>query len=164
MIQGDKLYNQRCPTCGQTIAQPRSIGKHSQNNITHGDCNTIAKQLNERNNPEHHITGVMVYDILKRFAVREGYPAIKFNFNGLILLEPISQADASMSEVNIFTRVINQYADDNDMWLWRYLPDGKTKYKSIGGRSLEEMSRDYPELNREFRQSEEMSQEELEIF
>jgi hypothetical protein len=80
------------------------------------------------------------------------------------LYEPISQADASMAEVNIFTRVINQYADDNDMWLWRYLPDGKTKYKSIGGRSLEEMQRDYPELNREFQQPEEMSQEELEIF
>jgi hypothetical protein len=162
MIQGDKLYNQRCPTCGQTIAQPRSIGDRSQNNRTHGNCASIAQQINERNPDKPPVTPAMVYEIMKRFAVKDGvYPGIKFNFAGTILIEPISQADATMKEVNGFCNVINRYADENDMWLWEYTQDGKTKYKSIGGRTLEEMLQDYPELNRELRPPE---QDELEIF
>ena len=90
----------------------------------------------------------MIYDLMKRYAVLEGmYPGIKFISKGKILIEPMSQSLVTMSEDNGLCKVINKYADEKEMWLWEYMPDGKSKYKSIGGRTLEEMNRDYPGIS-----------------
>jgi hypothetical protein len=143
----NNLYNSRCPTCGQHIRKPRSTGKRSQNSRVWGDCSSICFQLNERAG-KVICTSTMVYDMMKRFAVAGGvYPGIKFTFGGIILIEPMSQSLVTMKEDAGLCDTINDYADKNDMWLWEYMPDGKTKYKSIGGRTLEEMNRDYPGLN-----------------
>ena len=86
--------------------------------------------------------------MMKRFAVAGGkYPGIKFQFAGVILIEPMSQSLVTMAEDYELCKTINDYADKNEMWLWEYMPDGKSKYKSIGGRTLEEMKRDYPGLS-----------------
>lgn len=159
-LQANKLYNQHCPTCGQTISAPRSIGPRSQNSRTHGNCASISQQTNERAG-KVVTTPSMIYDLMKRFAVKDNkYPGIKFTFGGVTLIEPISQSLATIKDVQGLCETINDYADKNNMWLWEYTHDQK-KYKCIGGRSLQEMFRDYPEFNKELQGPE---QEELEIF
>lgn len=146
-MNNSELYNERCPTCGQGISKPRTTGYRSQNSRIWGDCTAIAEQLNERNNKKVW-TKNMVYDLLKRYAVAEGvYPGIKYTFGKLTLIEPLSQSLVTKKEAKGLCDIINRFADENEMWLWEYTQD-ELKYKSIGGRSLEEMNGKYPGLNK----------------
>lgn len=148
MQNQDKLFNQRCTKCGQIISEPRTTGYRSQNSGIWGMCTSIAQQLNERIG-KNTWTKNMVYNIMKRFAVADGvYPGIEFILDGVRLIEPLSQALVTKKEDSGLYDLIVRYADENNMWLWVYGPDEK-KYKSIGGRTLEEMNRDYPGLNKE---------------
>jgi len=130
----------RCPTCGQLISEPRSTGYRSQNSRVWGSCQAIAIQAS---NPKWTMSSV--YYLMKCLAVQEGvYPGIKYGKN---LIIPISQSLASKKEVTGLCEVINKFASDHNFWLWEYTENNQ-KYKSIGGKSFEEMQRDYPELNK----------------
>ncbi len=61
-----------------------------------------------------------------------------FNFDEFAII--MSQAD----NVAVVKKEVK-----NNYWLTIYAPDGVTKYRSIGGRTLEEMRKHYPKLNQD---------------
>jgi hypothetical protein len=79
-------------------------------------------------------------------ACEEGYP---FSFNSKIF-KPKSLSLATMQEAHLVNMAINHIADqfypEKNRALYLYEVDNLGPYKSIGGRTREEMMKDYPEL------------------
>jgi len=132
----------RCPTCGQSIAEPKSTGYRSQNSKVRGDSAAISEQIEGRWTPD------MVYELMKRMAVSEGvYPGIKYKTDKLTLVVPISMADADAVDADGLIKTIQEFADKNNFWLWKYTEDGLSVYRSVGGRTMEEMKKDSPNFD-----------------
>lgn len=117
-----------------TPFQPRTTGPHSQNNFAHGASDDIAEQLETA---EKRITGAQVYDAMKRLAVKEGYPTYYEALDDTV--QPMHLADASKEQADIVNRVIARFADEHGLWLTR--SDDKGTYRSVGGRTREEMEK-----------------------
>jgi len=69
----------------------------------------------------------------------EGYPTY-LDLNGVE--SPLPSAQATVENMKIVTRTLQRFADIHGFWLHEYVADGPLKgqvYKSIGGRSYEEM-------------------------
>ena len=84
-------------------------------------------------------------------AVSEGYPTY-LDINGVET--PLPSAESSMEQLDVVLKVQQRYADIHSLWLHEYIEEGPLKglaYKSIGGRSYEEMMRFMPEMNADVR-------------
>lgn len=119
--------------------RPISRGERGQLKRVYGQCSDIAVQLSVGGKT---YTKDEVKAAMKRMAVSIGYRT-KFNdIDGIE--EPISLAEASMEEAGFVTTTINRFADEHDLWLTEYDDSVKPpiKYKSLHGRSREEMLRE----------------------
>ena len=131
----------RCPTCGQSIAAPKSTGYRSQNSKVRGDCKSISEQIEGRWTPD------MIYDLMKRMAVSEGvYPGIRYKTDKITLVVPISMADADSADADGLIKTIQEFADKNNFWLWKYTEDGLSVYRSVGGRTPLEMRQSFSDF------------------
>ena len=122
----------------------RSTGPRSQNNRFYGHCEDLAEQVYKDVRAKQR-----VHDGMLRMAVSEGYPTY-LDINGVE--SPLPSAESSVEQLGLVCRVLQRYADIHNLWLHEYIKEGPLKnlaYKSIGGRSYEEMMRCAPELNAE---------------
>lgn len=123
-------------------SRPRTTGYRSQSARIRGSCGAIAFQAQDK-----RWTAETVYALMKGLAVKENlWPYLEYRGERV----PISEAMATIEDDNNLIKVINKFSDENNFWLYEYDEhDGKQcVYKSLGGRSLEEMQRLYPELNK----------------
>lgn len=111
--------------------RPRSKGPRSQNSRIHGNCQDIADQLGEYTMEE-------VKDAMKRMAVGEGYPT-KLSLDGKEIPKPTR--NTTVEEANLLLRVIQRFVDEHNLYLTEYDEEGP--YRSVGGRTREEMRRFY---------------------
>lgn len=120
--------------------RPRSTGLHSQNSRFYGHCEDIAEQvLGEDGKPQY--TKDQIHDAMLRMAVGDGYQTY-LDLNGVET--PLPSAQASVEQMNLVDRIMQRYADTHVFWLTEYVAEGPRKgevYKSIGGRSIEEMEK-----------------------
>lgn len=115
-----------------TVPQrPRTTGYRSQNSRLHGHCQDIADQLGGIYSRD------VVKDAMKRTAVTEGYPAVWSDLHGEVI--PLPTRDASIEQMHLLLEVIQRYADEHGLYLTEYDEEGP--YRSIGGRSRDEMAR-----------------------
>ncbi len=77
---------------------------------------------------------------IKVTACSEGYP-YKFEHGKIY---PKSLAQCTQAEGNIINIIINRYADENELYL--YESDEYGLFPSVGGRTRQEMIRDYPSI------------------
>ncbi|MCF7949881.1 MAG: hypothetical protein K9M94_14935 [Spirochaetia bacterium] len=107
--------------------KPRSKGPRSQNNRIWGNCQDIADQLGE-------YTAEEIKAAMQRMAVDDGYPT-KMSVDGKEIPKPTSTV--SSEEAKILLDVIQKFADEQSLYLTEY--DGQGPYKTVGGRTREEM-------------------------
>ena len=117
--------------------RPRTTGYRSQSARFHGHCEDIAIQLviaetGRIYSPEE------IADAFKRMAVEYGYPT-HLSVDGIEV--PNSEADLSLEQESILLKVQQRYADIHGFWTTEYSQDGKHTYRSVGGRTEEEMGR-----------------------
>jgi hypothetical protein len=111
--------------------RPRTTKEDSQNHKIRGDCKAISDQFIEH---DPQFTPGFVHAMLKAFAVKvKVYPFIKVGEE----IIPISEADLSVEEASRFIEYIELFSDENNLWLIR--KDKKGTYRSVGGRTREEM-------------------------
>lgn len=116
----------------------RSSGFRSQNSRLHGHCKDIATQLMDTDSGEPTCTAEEVKEAMKRKAVEEGYPTKWSPIDGEVI--PLPTRQASVEEMQIILDVVQRFADEHELWLHEYDLDG-VPYRSVGGRSREEMER-----------------------
>lgn len=127
--------------------KPRSTGYRSQNSRIHGHCADIAAQAGkaEFKDPEQ------IKLLMKYLAIDRGYPHSEYR--GKII--PKKSSECNTLEANILLETIQQFADENNFYLTEYTKKQGNKdaipYKSIGGRTLAEMQKFYPELNKDIK-------------
>lgn len=125
--------------------RPRSTGKHSQNNCSHGWPADLAVQAETEwlKDPDmmyrYLVILAMDKDIWPHFEI-PGKPG---------LMIPESQAGLSMEQMTRFLKFVERIADKKEKWLTRLTPEGMP-YRSICGRTLEEMKQVYPNLNTDY--------------
>lgn len=112
------------------LEEPMSRGPRSQMSRFRGGARAIADQLGE-------YTAKEIADALKRMAVSEGYPT-HLSIDGRE--EPVSTSRASKKEAKILLDVMARFADEHSLWLLEY-DENDEPYKSIGGRTREEMKK-----------------------
>jgi hypothetical protein len=113
--------------------RPRTTNKDSQNHKIRGDCKAISDQF-IKHDPK--FTPGFVHAMLKAFAVKaKVYPFIEVG--GEII--PLSEADLSVEKASAFIEYIELFADENNLYLIR--TDEKGTYRSVGGRTREEMEK-----------------------
>jgi hypothetical protein len=120
---------------------PRSTGEHSQEAHIRGHEADIAFQAKSSK-----WTTDEVHLLMKALCVKAGkdYPYKKWR--GLIIYG--SDSEINSLQANNLIETIHQFADENHFWLHEYTEELVPRvYKSIGGRTLEQMQKDYPELN-----------------
>ncbi len=111
--------------------RPRTTKEDSQNHKIRGDCKAISDQF-IKHDPK--FTPGFVHSMLKAFAVKEKYyPFIKIGSE----IIPVSEADLSVEEASRFIEYIELFSDENNLWLVR--KDKEGTYRSVGGRTREEM-------------------------
>jgi hypothetical protein len=129
-----------------TPYKERSSGYRSQNSRLYGHCADIALQLNLlKKDNEDEYTAENVKECIKWLAVQNrNYPT---RWNRITnKLSPIS-SKTSVDNCKKLIDEIKQYADENGLYLTEYTKEGKP-YKSIGGYSLDEMNKYYPDINK----------------
>jgi hypothetical protein len=114
--------------------RPRSTGPRSQNSRIHGHAKDISEQLVDDDGAPIY-TPDEVKEAMKRLAVKEGYPTKYSPIDDEVIPKPTR--NASVEEAKLLSDVIQRFADEHGMWLTEYDDDGP--YKSVGGRSREEM-------------------------
>ncbi len=116
--------------------RPRSTGERSQLNRHWGHCEDIADQLStiKQSYTKRHIDSA-----LRRMAVHEHLGTF-LNVDGAE--EPIHFSEMSVEEADIVEKVKLRYCDQHELWLTEYddTVDPPVPYRSIGGRSREEMT------------------------
>jgi len=120
--------------------RPRTTGPRSQNNRFYGQSEDLAQQVVDGQG-EPIYSKDQIHDAMLRMSVPEGYPTY-LDLNGVET--PLPSSLASVEQMSLVNRVIQRYADTHGFWLHEYVPDGPHKgevYRSIGGRSYEEMQR-----------------------
>lgn len=120
--------------------RPRTTGPRSQNNRLYGHCEDLAEQVLDENG-EPRFAKEQIRDAMLRMAVPEGYPTY-LDLNGVE--SPLPDSQASVEQMNVVTRVLQRFADIHNFWLHEYVAEGPHKgevYRSIGGRSYEEIQR-----------------------
>lgn len=115
--------------------RPRSKGPRSQNNRIWGNCQDIADQIS---NEEEEYTAEEIKAAMQRMSVEEGYPT-KLSLDGREVPKPTRYA--TVEEANTLLNVIQRYADQYELYLTEY--DEQGPYRSVGGRTREEMRRYY---------------------
>jgi hypothetical protein len=118
--------------------QPRTTGYRSQNARIHGHCKDIAMQAQDGRWKDTETVKLL----MEYLAIERGYPHYKYK--GRIIPKRTSQINSY--EASILCETIQQFADEHNFYLTEY-DDKEQAYKSIGGRTSEEMQRDYPEMN-----------------
>ncbi len=119
--------------------RPRRTGFRSGSARLHGHCQDIADWLTDENGTPLY-TMEQVKDAMKRMTAGEGHWRTRLSLDGKE--EPISEADASQEEENWINKVLEKFADENDIPLTEYIdPEDPKKgtYKSIGGRTYDQM-------------------------
>jgi hypothetical protein len=100
----------------------------------------LAEQvLDEDEEPKY--TKQQIHDAMLRMAVSEGYPTY-LDLNGAEM--PLPDSQSSVEQLGLAQRVLQRYADIHGFWLHEYVAEGPHKgevYRSIGGRSFEEMEK-----------------------
>lgn len=125
--------------------RPRSTGERSQNHCIRGWCKDLAIQAKKPffQDPDN------MYKTIILLAVDAGiWPYFTTPLNPTLKI-PQSEADASMEDDRKLLDFIQKIADEKNYWLTIYSEDGEYKYRSIGGRTLDEMNKIWPELNKD---------------
>jgi hypothetical protein len=120
--------------------RPRTTGPRSQNNRFYGHCEDLAEQVLDEGGEPKYDKG-QIHDAMLRMSVPEGYPTY-LDLNGVET--PLPSAQATVEQMNVVTKTLQRYADIHSFWLHEYAADGPHKgevYRSIGGRSFEEMQK-----------------------
>jgi hypothetical protein len=126
-------------------------GKHSLLNLIGGYVRAMMEQ-----GSNEFINFDSLKNYFKVLATENGYPAItvpppipgKYKKPTIV---PKSLGDATEAEKLIVANTIQEIADYYEKYLYYYTFEEKV-YKSIGGRSLEEMIRDFPDMNKGFQE------------
>ncbi len=118
--------------------KPRSTGFRSQNSRLHGNCENLAEQIADIDTGMPIYTAEEIKEAMKRMAVSSGYPT-RLSIDGLE--EPLPTRHSSLDQMQIVLDVIKKFADEHNYWLIEYAKDTKIPYRSVGGRSREEMGR-----------------------
>lgn len=119
--------------------RPRTIGPRSQNNRFYGHCEDLAEQVLDENGKAQY-TKQQIHDAMLRMSVSEGGYPTYLDLNGVE--SPLPSAQSTVENMKIVNRTLQRFADIHGFWLHEYVADGPRKgqvYKSIGGRSYEEM-------------------------
>jgi hypothetical protein len=119
--------------------RPRKTGPRSGSNRLHGHCQDIAEWLIDDDGQPLY-TADQVKAAMKRMTAGEGHWRTRLSLDGAE--EPISEADASQEEENWANKTLERFADEHRIPLTEYVdPEDPKKgtYKSIGGRTYEEM-------------------------
>lgn len=117
-------------------------GEHSLLNLIHGYCRALYEQRED-----HSMTFDDIKYFMKVLATENDYP---FKYRKIFgfktrFINPKSLSNATDEEGNIVANTIQEIADRYNKWLWYYDSYGK-KYKSLGGRSPEEMQKDFQDM------------------
>ncbi len=113
--------------------RPRTTGPRSQSARFRGHCDDLSQQVPGGYSPTE------IADAMKRMAVEYGYRT-RLSVDGIET--PVSEGDLSVEEEGLLLRVQQRYADIHGFWLTEYIDSEhpeKGVYKSVGGRSYEEM-------------------------
>jgi hypothetical protein len=106
----------------------------------------LAEQLTDESKGIHY-TPDQVKQAMKRMAASAGgWPTYLDILDGTE--QPMSEGDASMEQETFINRVLQRFADEHNFWLTEYIDPEKPElgtYRSIGGRSQEEMRQYYAE-------------------
>ncbi|MCH8476359.1 MAG: hypothetical protein LAT56_00235 [Wenzhouxiangella sp.] len=116
--------------------RPRTTGYRSQNSRFRGHCEDLANQITEPDGTPVY-TADMIALALKRMASEEGYPW-RLGIDGV--REPHSTSEVTLEEMKILLDVQQRYADEHSFYLTEYDEEGLS-YRSVGGRSREEMQK-----------------------
>lgn len=120
--------------------RPRTVGPRSQNSRFYGHCEDIAEQVVD-DSKEPIYSKEQIHDAILRMSVEEGYPTYQ-DLNGKEA--PLPDKFATVEQMNIVNKVLQRFADEHNFWLHEYVQEGLRKgevYKSIGGRTPEEMEK-----------------------
>lgn len=115
--------------------KPRSTGRHSQNSHIWGHCTDIADQITDDEGFCLY-TKSEIEQAMLRMAVSEGYPT-KLSIDGSEV--PASLSRATSEEAAVVIDVIHRFADIHNLYLTEYDTETMQPYRTIGGRSREEM-------------------------
>jgi stage V sporulation protein SpoVS len=115
-----------------TPKRPRTTGPRSQNNKVFGMCTDIVEQFHQAGMIDIDVD--KVYQAFKRMAVAEGYPTRYNPIDGIE--EPESQSRVSVEQDEILIKVIQRFADENNMYLTDYTEDGR-QVRTIGGKPVD---------------------------
>lgn len=119
------------------IREPEELmtkGPRSQMARFRGHCQDIAHQLST---PDQPYTAREIAEAMKRMATERGYPT-KITLDGAEV--PISTSEATKSQGKYLLETVQEFADVHEFWLTEYDESGNP-YRSVGGRSPEEMQR-----------------------
>lgn len=107
---------------------PRTTGARSQENKFRGGCRDISEQIG--------VPFEEVCEAIRRMATEEGFPMTEAIDGKMV---PISTANASIEQEALLIRVMHRFADEHNLYLHEV--DCYGSYRTVGGRSREEMSR-----------------------
>jgi len=143
----DRLYEQAMKKTNGYITwratmphRPRSTGPRSQNSRVWGHSEDLAEQVVGKDGLPAY-TKRQIHDAMLRMSVPEGYPTC-LDINGAET--PLPDEQTSVEQLDIVLKVQQRYADIHNFWLHEYVAEGPHKgevYKSVGGRTYEEMER-----------------------
>lgn len=127
-------------------ARRRSTGPRSENSRLWGHCGDIASQLVDGSG-EPVYTTQEIKDAVMRMAA--GDPEVRYpttlSPDGLEV--PMPTRRATSEQLRGVFAILQRFADVHGLWLHEYDEATGLAYRSLGGRSLEEMNRHYPEMN-----------------
>jgi stage V sporulation protein SpoVS len=115
-----------------TPKRPRTTGPRSQNSKVFGMCTDIVEQFHQAGMIDIDVD--KVYQAFKRMAVAEGYPTRYNPIDGIE--EPESQSRISVEQDAILIKVIQRFADENNMWITDYDEQGR-QVRTIGGKPVD---------------------------
>jgi hypothetical protein len=114
-----------------TPKRPRTTGPRSQNSKVWGMVADIVDQFHQSGMVD--VERDHVYEGFKRMAVAEGYPTRYNPIDGIE--EPESQSRVSVEQDAILIKVIQRFADENNMYLTDYDEQGR-QVRTIGGKII----------------------------
>lgn len=146
--EAKKLVEKFHGFCHLKISRPynsRSTGERSQEAHIRGHEADIAAQAKSAK-----WTTDEVHLLMKALCIKSGkdYPFKKYR--GVMVYG--SDSEINSLQANNLIETIHQFADENNFWLHEYTDEPVPRvYKSLGGRTLEQMQKDFPDINPEFK-------------
>jgi hypothetical protein len=117
---------------------PRTTHKHGQEPRFRGHCKDLADQIVDEKTGLPAYTPKEIADAMLRMAAGEELIPTKMGPDGQEV--PVHTDSLSKGEMDKLLKLQQRFADEHGYWLTEYVAEGSEEtYKSIGGRSFDEM-------------------------